>query len=41
MSETLEKYQDFFDSVFEAGSIDVKTKHLIAPGASLAAGCEP
>jgi len=29
MSETLEKYQDFFDSVFEAGSIDVKTKFII------------
>ena len=41
MSKTLEQYQVFFDSVYEAGAIDVKTKHLIALGASLAAGCEP
>jgi len=37
----LKKYQQFFDAVYEAGAIDLKTKHLIALGASLAAGCEP
>ena len=41
MSANMKKYQDFFASVYEAGAIDVKTKHLIALGASLAAGCEP
>jgi alkylhydroperoxidase/carboxymuconolactone decarboxylase family protein YurZ len=37
----LKKYQEFFDEVYEAGAIDVKTKNLIALGASLTAGCEP
>ncbi len=41
MSENLKMYQDFFDAVYEDGAIDVKTKHLIALGSSLAAGCEP
>jgi len=40
-SETLQKYQSFFSAVYEPGAVDVKTKHLIALGASLAAGCEP
>ncbi len=41
MTNNLKKYQDFFDSVYEGGVIDTKTKHLIALGASLAAGCQP
>ncbi len=41
MSEGLKKYQEFFDVTYSDGAIDVKTKHLIALGASLAAGCEP
>ena len=36
----LSKYQEFFDSAYGEGAIDRKTKHLIALGASLAAGCE-
>ena len=41
MSDSMNKYQEFFDAVYEEGTINVKTKHLIALGASLAAGCEP
>ena len=41
MSDNLKMYQDFFNAVYQAGAIDIKTKHLIALGASLAAGCEP
>jgi alkylhydroperoxidase/carboxymuconolactone decarboxylase family protein YurZ len=39
--DSLSKYQEFFDSVYAGGEIDRKTKHLIALGASLAAGCDP
>jgi alkylhydroperoxidase/carboxymuconolactone decarboxylase family protein YurZ len=39
--ETLSKYQEFFDAAYSEGTIDRKTKHLIALGASLAAGCDP
>jgi alkylhydroperoxidase/carboxymuconolactone decarboxylase family protein YurZ len=39
--DLLGKYQVFFDSVYGEGVLDRKTKHLIALGASLAAGCEP
>ncbi len=35
------KYQEFFNAAYAEGTIDRKTKHLIALGASLAAGCEP
>lgn len=38
--DLLSKYREFFNSVYEAGTLDRKTKHLIALGASLAAGCE-
>lgn len=41
MTKTLQKYQEFFAAVYEEGAIDIKTKHLIALGASLAAGCQP
>jgi len=39
--ELLVKYQEFFDAAYAEGSIGRKTKHLIALGASLAAGCDP
>ena len=39
--DTLSKYQEFFNAAYAEGIIDRKTKHLIALGASLAAGCEP
>jgi len=41
MANNLNKYQEFFNSVYEDGAINIKTKHLIALGASLAAGCQP
>lgn len=41
MKNSLSKYQNFFDEVYSEGAIDVKTKHLIALGASLGAGCQP
>ena len=41
MEPPLSKYQEFFDAVYSEGRIDRKTKHLIALGASLAAGCDP
>ena len=41
MPDVLAKYQQFFDEAYSNGAIDVKTKHLIALGASLGAGCEP
>jgi alkylhydroperoxidase/carboxymuconolactone decarboxylase family protein YurZ len=41
VEETLDKYQQFFDMVYAEGHIDRKTKHLIALGASLGAGCDP
>jgi alkylhydroperoxidase/carboxymuconolactone decarboxylase family protein YurZ len=41
VDESLRKYQTFFDEVYAQGVLDRKTKHLIALGASLAAGCQP
>jgi len=40
MEDSLAKYQEFFNAVYAEGALDRKTKHLIALGASLAAGCE-
>ncbi len=40
-NDTLSKYQEFFNAAYTEGAIDRKTKHLIALGASLAAGCDP
>jgi len=34
----LSKFQEFFDETYAQGALDRKTKHLIALGASLAAG---
>jgi len=39
-ADPLSKYQEFFDQAYAPGALDRKTKHLIALGASLAAGCE-
>jgi alkylhydroperoxidase/carboxymuconolactone decarboxylase family protein YurZ len=39
--DTLSNYQKFFNAAYAEGTIDRKTKHLIALGASLAAGCDP
>ncbi len=39
--DVLSKYQEFFNTAYGDGAIDRKTKHLIALGASLAAGCDP
>ena len=39
--DALSKYQEFFNEAYAEGAIDRKTKHLIALGASLAAGCDP
>ena len=41
MEDSLSKYQGFFDQTYAEGALDRKTKHLIALGASLAAGCDP
>lgn len=41
VDEGLRKYREFFEMAYGAGVIDRKMKHLIALGASLAAGCEP
>ena len=41
MPDVLATYKQFFDEVYRDGAIDVKTKHLIALGASLGAGCQP
>ena len=41
IDDGLKKYREFFETAYAAGVIDRKTKHLIALGASLAAGCEP
>jgi len=38
--DPLSKYQEFFNAAYAEGAIDQKTKHLIALGASLAAGCD-
>jgi len=37
----LVKYQEFFEEAYAEGALDRKTKHLIALGASLSAGCDP
>jgi hypothetical protein len=37
----METYDHFFSQAYAPGSIDVKTKHLIALAASLGAGCQP
>ncbi len=39
--DTLGKYQEFFEGAYAEGALDRKTKHLIALGASLSAGCDP
>ncbi len=39
--DTLSKYQEFFEAAYTDGALDRKTKHLIALGASLSAGCDP
>ncbi len=39
--DALSKYQEFFNAAYAEGAIDRKMKHLIALGASLAAGCDP
>lgn len=39
--DTLGKYQEFFEAAYTDGALDRKTKHLIALGASLSAGCDP
>ena len=39
--DALSRYQEFFNEAYAEGKIDRKTKHLIALGASLAAGCDP
>ena len=41
VDDSLKKYQTFFDEVYAEGALSRKTKHLIALGASLAAGCQP
>lgn len=41
VQDSLDKYQEFFNAAYAEGAIDRKTKHLIALGASLAAGCDP
>lgn len=40
MEDAFGKYQRFFDQTYAEGALDRKTKHLIALGASLGAGCE-
>jgi alkylhydroperoxidase/carboxymuconolactone decarboxylase family protein YurZ len=37
----MERYDEFFSTVYQPGALDVKTKNLIALGASLGAGCQP
>jgi alkylhydroperoxidase/carboxymuconolactone decarboxylase family protein YurZ len=39
--DPLGTYQEFFNAVYAEGAINRGTKHLIALGASLAAGCDP
>jgi alkylhydroperoxidase/carboxymuconolactone decarboxylase family protein YurZ len=38
--DLLDSFQAFFDRTYAEGALDRKTKHLVALGASLAAGCE-
>ena len=40
-SNPMDRYDEFFSMVYQPGALDVKTKHLIALGASLGAGCQP
>jgi len=40
-SNPMDVYDDFFSLTYQAGAMDVKTKHLVALAASLAAGCQP
>ena len=40
MEGSINKYQEFFEQAYAEGALDRKTKHLIALGASLGAGCE-
>jgi len=40
VADHMGKFQDFFHAVFNTGVLGKKTKHLVALGASLAAGCE-
>jgi len=37
----LGRYQEFFEEAYAEGALDRKTKHLIALGVSLSAGCDP
>jgi alkylhydroperoxidase/carboxymuconolactone decarboxylase family protein YurZ len=39
--DLLGKYQEFHNAAYTEGALDRKTKHLIALGAALAAGCDP
>lgn len=40
-SNPMDKYDEFFSMTYQQGTMDVKTKHLVALGASLAGGCQP
>jgi SAM-dependent methyltransferase len=40
VADLMEKFQDFFHTVYNTGVLDRKTKHLVALGASLAAACD-
>ena len=40
-SDPMDKYDEFFSMVYQPGTMDVKTKHLVALAASLGAGCQP
>jgi len=40
-SKPMDKYDEFFSMTYQQGAMDVKTKHLVALGASLGAGCQP
>jgi alkylhydroperoxidase/carboxymuconolactone decarboxylase family protein YurZ len=37
----LDMYKQFFEAAYAEGTLDRKTKHLVALGASLAGGCDP
>ena len=41
MSDSLNKFQSFMDAALAPGSLDNKTKQLVALGSALAAGCDP
>lgn len=40
-SKPMDKYDEFFSMTYQQGAMDVKTKYLVALGASLGAGCQP